>query len=57
MGLQESPQVCLIFVFPSLLHLQKESLEKFQGCIGFESCVYNCDNLLSYNYSPRSSHI
>ena len=23
----------------------------------FKSCVYNCDDLLSYNSSPRSSHI
>ena len=23
----------------------------------FKNCVYNCDNLLSYNSSPRSSYI
>ena len=23
----------------------------------YKSCVYNCDDLLSYNSSPRSSHI
>ena len=26
----------------------------FRNC---KSCVYNCDDLLSYNSSPRSSHI
>ena len=25
----------------------------FRNC---KSCVYHCDDLLSYNYSPRSSH-
>ena len=30
----------------------------FTPCFrNFKSCVYNCDNLLSYNYSPHSSHI
>ena len=30
----------------------------FTPCFrNFKSCVYNCDNLLSYNSSPRSSHV
>ena len=33
------------------LQLRKESLKK--NC---KSCIYNCDNLLSYNSPPRNSH-
>ena len=31
----------------------KRKPEKKKNC---KSCVYNCDDLLSYNSSPRNSH-
>ena len=44
----------IIAVIDATLQLPKESLKAFSQ---LQSCVYNCDDLLSYNSSPRSSHI
>ena len=39
------------------LQLRKESLKNLISFRNCKSCVYNCDDLLSYYSSPRSSHI
>ena len=36
---------------------EKKAWKKILSFCNFKSCVYDCNDLLSYNSSPRSSHI